>query len=150
MERKTIITIAMVAILALIFAIFIFNKNVNTEANIDKSVTQDRVVENTSDDVITEEENDEAQMQGNADSVEIKQTLTRVDDKNRINNVIKNNDEDNYENNVLQEGSITKEVEEDYGIKKIGDTVEITREFRIKAPTKYSFRDFGILDRVSK
>ena len=50
-----------------------------------------------------------------------------------------------FEQIVVQEGSV---VEEDCGIRKVGNTVEITREFRPKSPTKYSFKDFGILDNV--
>ena len=49
---------------------------------------------------------------------------------------------------VVQEGSVVEEAEPDYGIRKVGDTVEVTREFRIKSPIKYSFKDFGILDNV--
>ena len=50
---------------------------------------------------------------------------------------------------VVQEGSVVEEVEPDYGIKKVGDTIEVTREFKVKSPVKYSFKDFGILDKVS-
>ena len=30
-----------------------------------------------------------------------------------------------------------------------GPRVEVTREFKVKSPVKYSFKDFGILDKVS-
>ena len=64
---------------------------------------------------------------------------------------IKNNADETpvFDQIVVQEGSVVEEVEEDYGIKKVGNTIEVTREFKVKSPTNYSFKDFGILDKVT-
>ena len=51
--------------------------------------------------------------------------------------------------NIVQEASIVEEVP-DYGIMKDEDgNIIITRAFGPKTKYKYSFRDFGVIDKVS-
>ena len=143
MNNKTIITIVLAAILALISAFLILNK-----------ITSEKVLEevNTSQPkrVVAEEvlnENEE-----NAELEDIKQEEVKKNEATvtSLNKTAKKtaNVPSIDDKVVVQEGSVVEEVEQDYGIRKVGDTVEVTREFRIKSPIKYSFKDFGILDNV--
>jgi hypothetical protein len=57
--------------------------------------------------------------------------------------------EEKVVDNILKEVSIVEEVP-DYGIMKDEDgNFVITRAFKAKSPEKYSFRDFGVIDKVS-
>ena len=143
MNNKTIITIVLAAILALISAFLILNK-----------ITSEKVLEevNTSQPkrVVAEEvlnENEE-----NAELEDIKQEEVKKNEATvtSLNKTAKKtaNVPSIDDKVVVQEGSVVEEVEQDYGIRKVGDTVEVTREFRIKSPIKYSFKDFGILYNV--
>ena len=57
--------------------------------------------------------------------------------------------EEKVVDNILKEVSIVEEVP-DYGIMKDEDgNFVITRAFKAKSPDKYSFRGFGVIDKVS-
>ena len=64
---------------------------------------------------------------------------------------IVNDETPNFDQIVVQEASIIEEVE-DYGIFKDEKTgvVEITRDFKQKSPTKYSFDYFGLVNNISR
>ena len=77
------------------------------------------------------------------------QQVVKTYSKPSAQKTVKNEETPVFDQIVVQEGSVVEEAEPDYGIRKVGDTVEITREFKVKSPVKYSFKDFGILDKVT-
>ena len=147
MNNKLILVVILATLLALVCALFVIKKSNNELPNIEeKSQVQQEVID----------------FQKEVDSnVNEKEDIIEKD------NVVKNinpsvmpvikevKQEENFEEPVLekvvvQEGSVVEEVE-DHGIRRNDDgTYEITREFKMKSPTKYSFVDFGFLEKVTK
>ena len=151
MDKKTIITIIIATIFALIATFVIFKKNTTTTTeNINVPQQQEEVVnteetndENAQSEIVAEENIEENKTE--------KTPVVKSVTKPAQDTTIKNNADETpvFYQIVVQEGSVVEEVEEDYGIKKVGNTIEVTREFKVKSPTNYSFKDFGILDKVT-
>ena len=144
MNKRTIITIIIATILALIFALLFLNKN-ETETVENKTVIPEEVVvqEETVDEQKTEDLEEK-----NIEEKPVQQVV-KTYSKPSAQKTVKNEETPVFDQIVVQEGSVVEEAEPDYGIRKVGDTVEITREFKVKSPVKYSFKDFGILDKVT-
>lgn len=143
MDKKTIITIIIATILALISAFLILNKN-TTQKSIENVSTQQEEASIAKEDIPNDEEiSEEAEQKEETSATEKVSMPTK--------NIVKpqTNQTPVFDQIVVQEGSVVEEAEPDYGIRKIGDTVEITREFKVKSPVKYSFKDFGIIDKVT-
>lgn len=147
MDKKTIVTIIIATIFALIATFVIFKKNTTVTSENQDMQQQEIIVK---EDKSPAEDLQETAKTEDIDTVEKAPTLkkiTKPNTKNATKNEITN--EPAFDKVVVQEGSVIEEVEEDYGIKKVGNIIEVTREFKIKSPTKYSFKGFGILDNVS-
>ena len=143
MDKKTIITIIIATILALVSAYLILNKNTTDKLLENVSTPQEEVSiteEPTIDKEIATKEFEQTKETSEAEKA-LKQTKNAVKPETSQTPV--------FDKVVVQQGSVVEEAEPDYGIKKVGDCVEITREFKVKSPVKYSFKDFGILDKVS-
>lgn len=148
MDKKTIITVILATVLALLFACVILNKKTNSEQINQQVSQQEKVV--VLDEASVEEENlvednatnlnEESEKAKNSASIQPIKTNTVKSSTNK---------EPVFNKIVVQQGSVVEEVEQDYGIKKVGNTIEITREFKVNSPIKYSFKDFGILDKVT-
>lgn len=144
MDKKTIITIIIATILALVSAFLILNKN-TTEKSVENVSTQQEETSTTKEDIVIDEEMF-------VKEVEQTEKTTETEKKSKpTKNMVKSQTSQTpvFDQIVVQEGSVVEEAEPDYGIRKVGDTVEITREFKVKSPVKYSFKDFGILDKVT-
>lgn len=143
MDKKTIITIIIATILALISAFLILNKN-TTKKSVENVSTQQEEASIAKEDIPNDEEIfEEAEQKEETSATEKVSMPTK--------NIVKpqTNQTPVFDQIVVQEGSVVEEAEPDYGIRKIGDTIEITREFKVKSPVKYSFKDFGIIDKVT-
>lgn len=147
MNNKLVLVVILATLLALVCALFVIRKNNNELPNIEeKNQVQQEVIDfqtevNSSaveEEVIVEKDNVVKNIKPSA-----KPAIKEVKEE-------ENFEEPALEKIVVQEGSVVEEVE-DYGIRRNADgTYEITREFKMKSPTKYSFVDFGFLEKVSK
>ena len=144
MDKKTIITIIIATILALVSAFLILNKN-TTEKSVENVSTQQEETSTTKEDIAIDEEMFVKEVEQTEKASETEKVSKPAK------NVVKPQTSQTpvFDQIVVQEGSVVEEAEPDYGIRKVGDTVEITREFKVKSPVKYSFKDFGILDKVT-
>ena len=62
-----------------------------------------------------------------------------------------NRESEKLNQEVMPQANVSKEEVIDAGIIKNSEgVIEITREFRANSSTKYSFKDFGIIDKSSK
>ena len=144
MDKKTIIAIFVATFLALFTACLILNikkQNDETPESVNIQKQEQIVDEDEQNEASTKEDISEEVAIKSSNSVhqaEKKQPSTPTTKETPI-----------FDNIVVKEGAVVEEVEKDYGIKKEGNTIVITREFNYKSPKKYSFKDFGILDQVS-
>lgn len=148
MDKKVFLTVFIAALFALLVA-FVFIKNSN---NADMPAKESNQVK---EEVVAEEDSKEevvVDFEENLDNQKNEVSSLKSQDvkKDAVQpkGVVKQ-ETPVFDQIVVQEGSVVEEVEPDYGIKKVGDTIEVTREFKVKSPVKYSFKDFGILDKVS-
>ena len=144
MDKKTIITIVLATLLALVTAFLVLNKNttaIQNENNINQQ--EETIVENETITEIEKIDSENSVEEIKKDEKVLKPTASTKPVKSIVKDVPAE------DKTIVQEASITKDAEPDYGIRKVGDTVEITREFEVKSPIKYSFKDFGILDNVT-
>ena len=147
MDKKTIITIVLATLLALVAAFIILNKNTTAVQNENNTNQQEEII-------VEDETSSETEKIENKNSEEEEEEIKKDEKALRptastkpVKSIIK--EAPSEDKTIVQEASITKDAEPDYGIRKIGETIEVTREFKVKSPTKYSFKDFGILDNVS-
>ena len=154
MDKKTLITIILAAILALVSAFVLLKRN-NTEVTKPAQIPIETKVEK---DFVSEEKTtleEDIQKDTLEQTSEKASSVIKLFDKKQIQTNSTQNlveeviEQPIFDNIVVQEGSVIKEVEEDYGIKKDGDIIEVTREFRLKTPVKYTFKGFGFLDSVT-
>ena len=145
MNQKTAITITLAIVLALICALLMFKTN-------KEDIPQSEVLNKESSQVILQ---DEEKNEENSEK-----HVNSIDDSNKINQSEKDIAktipvekqkiiESPNNENIIHEASVVEEVP-DYGIAKDsnGDII-ITREFGKKSAIKYSFRDFGTIDKIS-
>ena len=145
MNQKTAITITLAIILALICALLIFKTNEKTSPqneNLNKEPSQ----------VILQDE------EKNKENTE--KHVNSINDSNKINQSKKDIAktipvekqriiESPSNENIIHEASVVEEVP-DYGIAKDSNgNIIITKEFGKKSAIKYSFRDFGTIDKIS-
>lgn len=146
MNNKSILVVILATLLALLCAFFIMKKNNAELPNIEeKAQIQQEVIEaqnETNTNEIYEDKSNKDDIKKEVGTVQSTVTKEPTSEKQTTKHV--------FEKTVVQEGSIVEEVE-DHGIRRNNDgTYEITREFKIKSPMKYSFVDFGFLEKVSK
>ena len=134
MNRKSIITVIIATLLAFLCAFLIFGLNKKEShiyENTQKVETEvlekdDLTVDNmkSSEDIISEKQ---------------EQKVFKITEEKK----------DIVEQPIVQEVSIVEEVQ-DFGIRKTENgEFEITREFKTISPTKFSFRGYGVLDKIS-
>lgn len=90
----------------------------------------------------------ELKVQNNTKELEIKKEYKSSSSK-QIKTIEKNvvpEDMNSQNNTKIEEAGISFE---DTGIIEENGTIIITRDFKIKSPTKYSFRDYGVLQKSS-
>ena len=141
MRNKIILTIITAILLAIICALSLITKNDTKVFNIEES-QQETVASEESETAKDTKEISEQKIekQLNKPAIPTPKTI-KSETKLEIQPT---------EENVVQEGSIVEEII-DHGIRRNSDgTYEITREFKIKSPTKYSFVNFGFLEKVTK
>ena len=155
MDKKTLITIILAALLALVSAFIILKRNNNNEVIKPAQTPIETNVENefvSEEKVTLEEDMQEDTLEQTSEKAS---SVIKLFDKKQAKTSSAQNlteefvEQPVFDNIVVQEGSVIKEVEEDYGIKKDGDIIEVTREFKLKSPTKYTFKGFGFLDNVT-
>ena len=154
MNIKPIITITIAILLALLCSLFVFKNNINnpTELNfknekiefIENNVSEDFIIDSSKEvqAEITEKVSKNETPKNDSDTTQkLKSESTKAIEKNiKI---------ETLSNNSFHEASITEEVP-DYGIMKDENgNIIITRSFKTTSPVKYSFRDFGIIDKIS-
>ena len=146
MNNKSILVVILATLLALICAFFIMKKNNAELPDIEeKTQIQQEVIESqneTNTNEISEDISNKDEIKKDVKTAQKPVTKEPTTEEQTTEPV--------FEKTVVQEGSIVEEVE-DHGIRRNSDgTYEITREFKMKSPTKYSFVDFGFLEKVSK
>lgn len=153
MDKKMLLTILIAALLALLTTFIIIKKSeYSSLPEVQKQVQEETILseeKNVSgnEEPVKEEANEEDNKEADVLNKKAIQSQN-VQKKTEVSKEVKVQKQ-LEERVVVQEGSVVEEVEKDYGVKKVGDTIEVTREFKFKSPTKYSFKDFGILDKVS-
>ncbi len=154
MNKKIFITVFVAALLALLCAFVFLRKNNMETPELDapqNEVKQEEIIDNL-EQVLEEEVNEDSV---DSQKVDVNASIYRPVNENNVetfSKVLKENEATEpasyEEKNVLQEGGVVEEVE-DYGVRTNEDgLVEVTREFRMKSPRKYSFVDFGFLEKV--
>lgn len=149
MDKKTIITIILATLLALISACFILKKDTKEPSDLETQniQQQEEIVSEEKANLIEDAKNEEI-----IDDSKDEKTLKPLSSYSNkpAKNVQETPAKPVFEQIVVQEGSVVEEVEKDYGIRKIGEnSFEITREFNFKSPNKYSFKGYGVLDETS-
>ena len=143
MNNKTFITIIIAIILALICVSIIYKKEEITPIIDTKSQT-------------AQEKSVVSEAEINTQETKSEKVLTNIEKafiekENKINNVSSETHiktDSATDENYIHEAGVIEEVE-DFGIKKDNNgLIEVTKEFKLKSPTKYSFVDFGFLEKV--
>ena len=145
MNNKSILTILIATLLALLCAFLIMKKNdIKTiekeDINIQNEITisDEQQSEETTEQVVEK------------DSIIDTKPVFKAQETKPTIEIKEEKKETIIEKTTIQEGGVVEEVE-DHGIRRNDDgTYEITREFKMKSPRKYSFVDFGFLEKVSK
>lgn len=144
MNIKSLITILLAILLAFLCAFFVFkkDKNVNFVEKTQQVIQEVMEEQTNAEDKLIKEEKEFSKTE------EIKNEKSVVFKKNNE-VVVEDFTEKPIVENIVQEASIVEEVS-DYGIMKDEDgNIIITRAFSPKTKYKYSFRDFGVIDKVS-
>ena len=144
MDKKKVLIIIFAIILAIIVAIFINSKRPvvapENMMDISEDVVQESVVVESSEEL--EEESAEPSKE---ESFKKKNEITKTSNKpsaiGEETPVLKKIEVKEVSEQVEEAGVIF----EDPGIINENGTIVVTREFKIKSPRKYSFKDFGVL-----
>lgn len=151
MDKKIIITIILATLLAFLCAYLFFNKNQIEEIELEQvpEVQEEIVLDKASVENKIEKQEDNKQEIKKSDSDII---IKPVKEKIIIKQDLINRDSENLNQEVIPQANVSKEEDViNAGIIKNSEgVIEITREFRANSPTKYSFKDFGIIDKSSK
>lgn len=147
MNNKSIITVVFAIILALVCACLMMKKD-----EINKPLSDETILNFSQREQIQEEAVSELkQEENNVSEVSNDKFLQqeKILKEKPIINDTQSSVEEKVVDNILKEVSIVEEVP-DYGIMKDEDgNFVITRAFKAKSPDKYSFRGFGVIDKVS-
>ena len=148
MNKKTFIVVFIAALLAFWGAYLLLMKDVAEVVDIEDSsnVVKEEIIDNDANNIQIEEKQETTTEPENL----IKPALNNEVIKVKEPAVAKKLDVIKEEADTVQVGGVIEEVE-DYGVRNNEDgLVEITREFRMKSPRKYSFVDFGFLEKVTR
>ena len=154
MNKKILITVFIATLLALLCAFMFLKKDNKEKQELEipqKGVNQEEVIDDSTpvlDDNVNEDSVD-------SQNVDVNTSIYKPVNENNVKTFSKVIKEDKTtettsyeEKSIVQEGGVVQEVE-DYGVRTNEDgLVEVTREFRMKSPRKYSFVDFGFLEKV--
>lgn len=143
MNRKSIITVIIAALLAFLCAFLIFGLN-KKEAHIYENTQKVETEVLEKDDLTVDNMKSSEKEKLETEKKDI------ISDKQEQ-KVFKITEEkkDIVEQPIVQEVSIVEEVQ-DFGIRKTENgEFEITREFKTISPTKFSFKGYGVLDKIS-
>ena len=145
-NKKALLVVILSAFFALIVALLLF-KNQGISENVDAEIKPIEKVEQAAEQLFEQEKMPEETSKDEASVEKVTNTIVKNRTIEQKNNdlKVKENKELVFEQLTVQEGSVVEEVEEDVGVRKIGDVIEVTRKFNSKSPTKYSFKDFGFL-----
>lgn len=153
MNNKSIITVVLAIILALLCACLIIKKDEINKPLSNETISNVSQQEKKQEEAVNELKKEEIEVSKDS-SDKILQPEKILKEKPIINKTIVNDSqppvlEEKVVDNILKEVSIVEEVP-DYGIMKDEDgNFVITRAFKAKSPDKYSFRGFGVIDKVS-
>ena len=150
MGKKIIITIILATLLAFLCAYLFLNKNQIEEIELEQvpEVQVEIVLDEASVENKIEKQEDNKQEIKKSDSDII---IKPVEEKIIIKHDLINRESENLNQEVIPQANVSKEEAIDAGIIKNSEgVIEITREFRANSSTKYSFKDFGIIDKSSK
>ena len=152
MNNKSIITVVLAIILALVCACLMMNKEENKPLS-DETISNISQREQIQEESISELKQEKITVSEDSND-KFLQPEKILKEKPIINKTIINDSqspvlEEKVVDNILKEVSIVEEVP-DYGIMKDEDgNFVITRAFKAKSPEKYSFRGFGVIDKIS-
>lgn len=152
MNNKSIITVVLAIILALVCACLMMKKEENKPIS-DETISNISQREQIQEESISELKQEKITVSEDSND-KFLQPEKILKEKPIINKTIINDSqspvlEEKVVDNILKEVSIVEEVP-DYGIMKDEDgNFVITRAFKAKSPEKYSFRGFGVIDKVS-
>lgn len=153
MNNKSIITVVLAIILALLCACLIIKKDEINKPLSNETISNVSQQEQKQEEAVNELKQEKIEVSKDS-SDKILQPEKILKEKPIINKTIVNDSlppilEEKVVDNILKEVSIVEEVP-DYGIMKDEDgNFVITRAFKAKSPDKYSFRGFGVIDKVS-
>ena len=153
MNNKSIITVVLAIILALLCACLMMKKDEINKPLSNETISNVSQQEKKQEESVSELKKEEIEVSKDS-SDKILQPEKKLKEKPIINKTIVNDSqppilEEKVVDNILKEVSIVEEVP-DYGIMKDEDgNFVITRAFKAKSPDKYSFRGFGVIDKVS-
>ena len=153
MNNKSIITVVLAIILALLCACLMMKKDEINKPLSNETISNVSQQEKKQEESVSELKEEEIEVSKDS-SDKFLQPEKILKEKPIINKTIVNDSqppilEEKVVDNILKEVSIVEEVP-DYGIMKDEDgNFVITRAFKAKSPDKYSFRGFGVIDKVS-
>ena len=152
MNNKSIITVVLAIILALLCACLMMKKDEINKPLSNETISNVSQQEKKQEESVSELKEEEIEVSKDS-SDKFLQPEKILKEKPIINKTIVNDSqppilEEKVVDNILKEVSIVEEVP-DYGIMKDEDgNFVITRAFNAKSPDKYSFRGFGVIDKV--
>ncbi len=152
MNNKSIITVVLAIILALLCACLIIKKDEINKPLSNETISNVSQQEKKQEEAVNELKQEKIEVSKDS-SDKFLQPEKILKEKPIINKTIVNDSqppilEEKVVDNILKEVSIVEEVP-DYGIMKDEDgNFVITRAFKAKSPDKYSFRGFGVIDKV--
>ena len=153
MNNKSIITVVLAIILALLCVCLMMKKDEINKPLSNETISNVSQQEQKQEEAVNELKQEKIEVSKDS-SDKILQPEKILKEKPIINKTIVNDSqppilEEKVVDNILKEVSIVEEVP-DYGIMKDEDgNFVITRAFKAKSPDKYSFRGFGVIDKVS-
>lgn len=142
MNKKSVFIIILATILALIISLLMSNKKADLTTQEEETIQEVVQEVTTVDEKMDAVEEDKAVVVEPAKNAEIIKTA-----EDKVVDSATNTFSDEVK---LQEATIVQESEYDYGVRKVDgtDIIEVTREFKLKTPTTYSFKDFGFLYKI--
>ena len=136
MNKKSIVVIISAVILAFVVSLLCNNKQDVVKSSYE-DIKKEEIITEEVENIVVEEKNNK----NNDVSVSYNKIVETAKPIEAVSEPL-------VESVKIQEATIVQEVEPDYGVRVVDDTVEVTREFKLTSHTTYSFKDFGFLYKV--
>lgn len=154
-NKKKILVILLALLLALAVSLIMHPKQIKKEKSIENNQIEETIIDISSESLNKNEVIEEIQ-ETSQEKVSITEAKSKLTDKKIINKTNDTNKVDSKKEEApifekLEVKEETAKIEEagisfeDPGIINDNGVIVVTRDFKLKSPRKYSFKDFGVL-----